>query len=65
MTLPTESAKRSTAFGDFHFDSLREFLASGPYTARQAVLSHLGYLKRHPHVYGGPSPRQMYEQHWR
>lgn len=51
--------------GDFHFNNLREFLASGPYTARQAVLSHLGYLKRHPHVYGGPSPRQMYEQHWR
>lgn len=36
--------------GTFHFDNLREFLGSGPYTARQAVLAHLGYIKRYPAV---------------
>lgn len=51
--------------GDFHFDTLREFLDSGPYTARQAVLSHLGYIKRYPAVYGGLGANQMYEQAWR
>ena len=47
--------------GDFHFDNLREFLDSGPYTARQAVLSHLSYIKRYPAVYGGQGAHQMYE----
>lgn len=51
--------------GNFHFNSLREFLASGPYTARQAVLSHLGYIKRYPAVYGGSGANQLYEQAWR
>ena len=51
--------------GTFHFDNLREFLDSGPYTARQAVLSHLGYIKRYPAVYGGLGAHQMYEQAWR
>jgi len=51
--------------GDFHFNDLREFLRSGPYTAKQAVLSHLGYIKRHPDVYGGTSARQLYEHAWR
>jgi hypothetical protein len=51
--------------GDFHFGSLSEFLDSGPYTARQAVLSHLGYIKRYPAVYGGLGANQMYEMHWR
>jgi hypothetical protein len=52
--------------GDYHFDNLRAFLDSGPpYTARQAVLSHLGYIKRYPAVYGGLGANQMYEQHWR
>ena len=51
--------------GYFHFNSLREFLDSGPYTARQAVLSHLGYIKQHPDVYGGQSARDLYDRHWR
>ena len=51
--------------GTFHFDNLREFLDSGPYTARQAVLSHLGYIKRYPAVYGGLGANQMYEHAWR
>ncbi len=51
--------------GDNHYNNLREFLDSGPYTARQAVLAHLGYVKRHPAVYGGLGANQMYEQAWR
>jgi hypothetical protein len=51
--------------GNFHFNNLREFLDSGPYTARQAVLEHLGYIKRHPEVYGNNSAHSMYERAWR
>lgn len=47
--------------GDFHFNNLREFLDSGPYTAQQAVLSHLGYVADHPRVYGSGSARSMYD----
>lgn len=50
--------------GDFHFDSLREFLDSGPYTAKQAVLSHLGAIRSYPAVYGGQGARQMYDSAW-
>lgn len=51
--------------GHFHFNNLKEFLRSGPYTARAAVLSHLQYIKRFPAVYGRGSARQMYERAWR
>lgn len=51
--------------GTFHFDDLREFLDSGPYTARQAVLAHLRSMRSYPAVYDGPGAHQMYEQHWR
>jgi hypothetical protein len=57
---------RETINGDgtLYFNDLTEFLASGPYTARQAVLSHLNWIKHYPHVYGGPGARQLYDQHW-
>jgi hypothetical protein len=51
--------------GMFHFNSLREFLDSGPYTAREAVLAHLGTIKNYPAVYGSGSAHQMYERAWR
>jgi hypothetical protein len=51
--------------GDFHFNNLREFLEAEASTARQAVLSHLGYVKRYPDVYGGLGANQMYESAWR
>lgn len=51
--------------GEFEFSSLREFLDSGPYTPREAVLSHLHWIKWWPEVYGEPSARRMYEQAWR
>lgn len=50
--------------GQFYFGSLKEFLDSGPYTAREAVLSHLGYIGRHTDVYGSPSARRVYEASW-
>jgi len=50
--------------GTFHFNDLKEFLSSGPYTARQAVLSHLSWINRHPDVYGGQSARRLYDQGW-
>ena len=51
--------------GMFHFNSLKEFLDSGPYTARQAVLQHLHYIKRHPDVYGERSARDQFERAYR
>lgn len=51
--------------GDFHFHSLRDFLDSGPYTARQAVLAHLSYVRRYPDVYGTPSAQRLYEYAWK
>lgn len=51
--------------GDLHSDTLSEFLKSGPYTAKQAVIAHLGYIKRYPAVYGGPGANQLYDQAWR
>lgn len=50
--------------GYFHFSSLKEFLNSGPYTAREAVLRHLHWIKRYSDVYGGSSPQHLYEQAW-
>lgn len=51
--------------GDFHFNTLKEFLDSGPYTAREAVLSHLGYISDWPNVYGNSSPSRMYSDYVR
>jgi hypothetical protein len=50
--------------GTFHTNNLNEFLRSGPYTAREAVLSHLGYIKRYPDVYGSTGARQLYDRAW-
>jgi hypothetical protein len=51
--------------GMFHFNDLREFLESGPYTARQAVLTHIQYIKRYPDVYGTASAHSLYERNFR
>lgn len=49
--------------GYFHFGSVGEFLRSGPYTPKQAVTSHLHWLKRYPDVYGGDcAPRYAIER---
>jgi hypothetical protein len=48
--------------GYFHFNTLEEFMDSGPYTAREATLSHLHWLKRWPDVYGEESVSRMMER---
>jgi len=50
--------------GYFTFATLAEFLSSGPYTARQAVLAHLGYIAYYPKVYGDYSARRLYDRSW-
>ncbi len=40
------------------FPSFREFLDSGPYTPRQAVDAHLGYLGEQWKLYGYASPQR-------
>jgi hypothetical protein len=47
--------------GMFGFSTLKEFLDSGPYTAKQAVLSHLGYIRHYPAIYGGTGARTMFD----
>lgn len=51
--------------GMFEFKNVKEFLDSGPYTARQAVLQHLHYIKRRPDVYGERSVRDQFERAYR
>lgn len=47
--------------GEFEFANLKEFLQSGPYTAREAVLSHIGYVADYHDVYGDTSPKRRWE----
>jgi hypothetical protein len=47
--------------GMFHFSTLREFLSSGPYTAREAALGHLHWMKDWFAVYGAGSASGAYE----
>ena len=54
-----------TGYGLFEFWTLREFLESGPYTPRQAVLSHLNWMRRRSEVYGTSSPQRVYEMSFR
>lgn len=60
-----EIIKTINGAGYFHFGSVPEFLRSGPYTARKAVLSHLHWIKDWPAVYGERSAQQIYENYMR
>ena len=68
--VPTESWSKAAAsivntingVGQFEFNSLREFLESGPYTERQAVLSHLGWIRDWPRVYGSGTAESMLDR---
>lgn len=51
--------------GYFHFNTLKEFLDSGPYTARDAALKHLHWIKDYPAVYGDTSAQRMYDSQMR
>jgi phosphatidate phosphatase APP1 len=44
--------------GGWWFTSFKEFLSSGPYTPRQAVEAHLGYLGSQWKLYGYASPER-------
>lgn len=51
--------------GQFEFSSLQEFLSSGPYTPRQAVLSHLGWIPSWYEVYEGGKASSRVERRMR
>lgn len=51
--------------GYFEFASVKDFLESGPYTARQAVLQHLHWIKDRPAVYGDSSARSIFDRDMR
>lgn len=51
--------------GLFHFGTLSDFLASGPYTPRQAVLGHLRTITDWPTVYEGRRASRMVEEEMR
>lgn len=46
--------------GDFSFGSMRDFLASGPYSAREAVLRHIHWIPSRATVYGRRSAERAY-----
>jgi hypothetical protein len=50
--------------GYFTFNDLDDFLSTGPYTPRQAVLSHLAYISDYPEVYGRQSAQRIYDGAW-
>ena len=60
-----EIRKTINGVGVFEFKDLQEFLKSGPYTARRAVLRHLHWIRRYPDVYGTTSAQRLYEQAWK
>jgi hypothetical protein len=51
--------------GIFHFDTLGDFLASGPYTARQATLAHLRTIVDWPLVRQGRRASRLVEEEMR
>lgn len=48
--------------GYFYFRDGKELMRSGPYTAREAVLSHMGYLSDVGSVYGEESLERKFEE---
>lgn len=60
-----EILKTINGVGTFEFSNLNEFLDSGPYSARDAVLKHLHWISWWPEVYGGSSARRLYDRHVR
>ena len=51
--------------GQFEFRGVKDFMESGPYTAREAVLHHLHQISNYPEVYGGGSASSMYDRYVR
>lgn len=42
-------------------NDVKEFLRLGPWSARQAVLEHIGVIASYPEVYGSSSARRIYD----
>jgi hypothetical protein len=51
--------------GTFEFRNARELCESGPWTPRQAVLSHLGWIADWPDVYEGSKAKSLVERQLR
>jgi hypothetical protein len=51
--------------GYYHFNNVKEFADSVPCTVRQAVLSHIHWVKDYAEVFGDTSPRRLYDIHMR
>jgi hypothetical protein len=49
-------------YGMFFFSDVSDFLRSGPYTAREAILGHLGWFKERHKIYGDYSPEYRIER---
>lgn len=49
-------------FGYFRFDLMKDFLSSGPYTSRSAVLSHLHCIFDWSEVYEGTKAKYLVER---
>jgi hypothetical protein len=60
-----EIMKTINGVGMFEFNTLKDFLDSGPYSARDAVLRHLHWISRWPDVYGDYNARHIYDRHMR
>lgn len=58
----TEIVKTINGVGYFYFNTLRQFLDSGPYTARAGVLTHLHWVKHWPDVYEGTKASTMFDR---
>ncbi len=50
--------------GPFYFSSVKDFVDSGPWTTKSAVLSHLHWMRRYPEVYGARPYRSTYDEAW-
>lgn len=51
--------------GPFYFPNVEEFAEINCGSLRDAAISHLGYVKHYPAVYGGPSIQAQIERHMR
>ena len=61
-----DNIRRTTnGVGQFEFATTREFLDSGPYTAREAVLQHLGWIPDWYEVYEGSKAASRVERRLR
>lgn len=50
-------------YGLFHFSSIEELIASGPYDGpTDAILKHIHWIAEHGKVWGESSPRQVWER---